>query len=142
MKTAGFVDTSYWKAYLDRDDAHHEVVKDSFIRLTADRVVLITSDYVFSETLTLLRLRMRNGHSVGVTWGRHLMNSKLVQLTNINTKVFQKAWEIFQKYKDQDYSFVDCTSFALMQSLKMKTALTLDGHFRTFGFLVEPSEAI
>lgn len=139
---AAFVDTSYWKAYLDRDDTHHEAVKNSFSRMAAARTPLITSDYVFSETLTLLRLRMRNGHQVGVTWGDHLMVSKLVQLTNINTKVFQKAWEIFQKYKDQDYSFVDCTSFALMQSLKIKTALTLDRHFCTFGFLVEPSGAI
>jgi uncharacterized protein len=37
-----------------------------------------------------------------------------------------------------DYSFTDCTSFALMQELKIHSALTVDRHFRQMGFTTVP----
>jgi uncharacterized protein len=44
------------------------------------------------------------------------------------------AWRIFLRYRDHTFSFVDCTSFALMERLCLTTAITLDEDFRTFGF--------
>jgi len=48
------------------------------------------------------------------------------------------APEIFTKYRDQDFSYVDCTSFALMQRMKLSAAFAFDRHFRVMKFAVMP----
>jgi len=50
----------------------------------------------------------------------------------------EHAWTIFERYADQDFSFNDCTSFAVMQELRLSHAFTGDHHFATMGFLVVP----
>ena len=50
----------------------------------------------------------------------------------------ERAWEIFLKYKDKDFSYTDCTSFAVMERLKIDTAFTFDSHFQTMKFQVAP----
>jgi predicted nucleic acid-binding protein len=47
-----------------------------------------------------------------------------------------RALEIFTKYSDQDFSYTDCTSFIIMESLKIKEVLAFDRHFtfEKFGF--------
>lgn len=47
-----------------------------------------------------------------------------------------RAW--FFRWTDKDFSFTDCTSFAVMRELRLKSALTTDGHFRQAGFQVVP----
>ena len=44
------------------------------------------------------------------------------------------AYDFFQKYKDQDFSIVDCTSFALMRQNQIRRCFTFDRHFDTMGF--------
>ena len=41
---------------------------------------------------------------------------------------------LFFRYGDKDFSFTDCTSFVVMQQLKLKQALTTDRHFITGRF--------
>ncbi|MBI5212767.1 MAG: PIN domain-containing protein [Nitrospirae bacterium] len=53
-------------------------------------------------------------------------------------KFFEKAWEIFLKYKDKDFSYTDCTSFAVMERLKIDIAFTFDSHFQAIKFQVMP----
>jgi len=45
-----------------------------------------------------------------------------------------KAWEMFKKYEDKDLSFRDCTSFILMNNLKLRKAFSFDEHFKQMGF--------
>lgn len=47
---------------------------------------------------------------------------------------WSQALEIFEQYEDQDFSFTDCTSFALLQRLKIREVLAFDKHFLTMGF--------
>jgi predicted nucleic acid-binding protein len=39
------------------------------------------------------------------------------------------------RHDEREYSFVDATSFALMQSLKIREALAFDGDFAAAGFV-------
>jgi predicted nucleic acid-binding protein len=48
------------------------------------------------------------------------------------------AGEIFESYSDQDFSFTDCTSFAVMRALGLSEAFTGDKHFVTTGFQLVP----
>ena len=50
----------------------------------------------------------------------------------------EKARKISFRFRDKAYSFTDCTSFVVMQELRLKQALTTDHHFRQMGFQVLP----
>ena len=41
-----------------------------------------------------------------------------------------------RKYADQDISFTDCVSFALMRRHRIRAAFTFDRHFKLAGFEV------
>lgn len=47
------------------------------------------------------------------------------------------GWMAF-RYRDKRFSFTDCTSFVVMQELKIARALSTDAHFRQMGFQAVP----
>jgi len=52
----------------------------------------------------------------------------------------ERAEEIFRQYKDQSFSFTDCTSFALCQAHNIRHVATVDSDFRIFGLLIVPED--
>ena len=98
--------------------------------------VLCTSNYVIDETLTLLK--ERRGVSVAVSFREDLEKSNAVKVLWLEPDIETEAWRIFKTHKDKDYSFTDCTSFALMDLHGVKNAFAYDGHFRQYGFILHP----
>jgi uncharacterized protein len=45
------------------------------------------------------------------------------------------AWKLCKSRPDKEWSLVDCTSFAIMQQLKVQESLTTDHHFEQAGFV-------
>lgn len=127
-----FVDTSAWYALHDRDDQFREQALEKLARAKSERLELITTDYVFDESVTLISARI--GHSAAVTFGDTLLKSGVGQMVTISDDVRLAAFELFRKYADKTLSFTDCTSFALMKRHKLKTAFTFDAHFQQVGF--------
>jgi predicted nucleic acid-binding protein len=41
----------------------------------------------------------------------------------------QQAWIVFASFRDKQWSFTDCVSFALMKRLGIPSAIALDEHF-------------
>jgi predicted nucleic acid-binding protein len=128
-----FVDTSAWYALVDSDDSDHASAV-AFHR--SNTIPLVTTNFIFSETITLIRYRI--GHDAAATFGRKLKESTFVRIAVVTPVDEERAWEIFTKYRDQDFSFADCTSFAVMQRMKFKAAFTFDGHFRVMKFDLLP----
>ena len=128
-----FVDTSAWYALIDRGDPDHRPV---VAQLNAHRGRLVTSNYIFDETLTLLRYRL--GFEPAFRFGEQLRNTRLAYLQRISQQDEEAAWNIFAQYQDQSLSHTDCTSFSLMQRLKLTTAIALDNDFHLFGFQTLP----
>lgn len=133
-----FVDTGAWYALFNDLDIHHSHASAFVRELIDQKTQLITSDYVIGETLTLMRARL--GHEKAVEFGKWVLQSPLVRMINVDKKVWQAAWEIFVKYDDKDFSFTDCTSFALMQQLRLYETFTFDDHFKQMGFVMVPLE--
>jgi predicted nucleic acid-binding protein len=132
MKTI-FVDTSAWYALVDADDSDHSA---AVVFHSGNKIPLVTTNAVFSETLTLIRYRI--GIDAALTFGQMLKASSFIRIVAITPADEEQAWEIFSKYRDQDFSFADCTSFAVMQRMKMETAFTFDRHFKVMKLNVVP----
>jgi predicted nucleic acid-binding protein len=134
---AVFVDTGGWMACADRADPAHSActaARDS--TLEAGRV-LITTDFVVDETLTLIRFRL--GLAAADTWWQQIDGSGRLRWERIESDRFERARSLFFQYQDKDLSFTDCTSIAVMRELKLKTVITTHGHFQRVGFDLLPS---
>ena len=132
-----FVDTAGWIACADAADPDHEDACGARDNWLEHQGLLITSDYVIDETLTLLRLRL--GLSAAEQWWHTLAASKRVVRELIHEERAERARHIFFRHRDKNFSFTDCTSFALMREFRIREALTTDKHFRQAGFEMFPS---
>lgn len=128
-----FVDTSAWFAYANRKDRDHATVSAA---VTGFDGRLVTSNFVFDETLSLCLYRL--GHAVAERVGAVLLDPDSVDLIRVTPEDEQMAWTLFRNRPDQRYSFTDCSSFALMRRLGIDAALALDEDFRAEGFRVMP----
>ena len=132
-----FVDSGAWYALLDSDDADHSAAAEF---LAANTIPLITTNFVFSETVTLIRYRV--GHEAARSFGQKLKESSFVRVIAVTAADEERAWDIFTKYRDQNFSFVDCTSFAVMERMKFSAAFAFDRHFSVMKFAVVPGKEV
>lgn len=129
-----FVDTGAWFALFNRDDPDHEDVARVLEEWEGR---LVTSDYIFDETITLLRYRAN--HAVAVLGGEALRGGRVARTLPVEAADLDAAWRRFVREKDKVYSFTDCTSFALMERIGVDTAAAVDPDFGRAGFRVLPS---
>lgn len=134
--TALFVDTAGWMACADGSDPAHEACRAARDTALRSGRALVTTDYVVDETLTLIRLRL--SLPAAETWWRQVDASQRVRWERIDATRFDRALELLFRHRDKDYSFTDCTSFALMRELRLTSVLTTDKHFKQMGFDVLP----
>ena len=127
-----FVDASAWLALNDKNDQYHGEAVSRSILIKQQKIQLVTSEYVFDETITIIRYRV--SHRAAVMFGDALMSSTITSIEDITDEESLKAWVLFKKYGDKELSFTDCTSFALMMKLKLQKAFTFDDHFKQVGF--------
>ncbi|MDH5769426.1 MAG: PIN domain-containing protein, partial [Nitrospirota bacterium] len=73
-------------------------------------------------------------HHAAIIFGDSLLRSRISRIVDVTEEDRLKAWEIFKKYEDKEFSFTDCTSFALMKNLRLQKSFTFDEHFRQMGF--------
>jgi uncharacterized protein len=130
-----FLDTGAWYALKNKNDPDHANVVRFFKQLPSTGIICYTSDYVIDEAITLTRMRLNN-HQVASTLAKELLSETAAKIIYVAPHYLPRALEIFSKYRDQDFSFTDCTSFAIMEELKIDEALAFDRHFtfEAFGF--------
>lgn len=132
MKRA-LVDTSAWYALVDRRDPDHLSVS-AVLREWSGRRVL--TNFVLDETLTLLRYRL--GHAPARAFGEVLGSGEVASIVRVGRMDEARAWEIFCRYRDKSFSFTDCTSFAVIERLRLDCAVALDENFRAYGIRCLP----
>jgi hypothetical protein len=131
-----FVDTAGWMACADAADPSCEAARRARDHWLEAEGHLLTTDYVIDETLTLLRIRL--GLEATETWWHTVAASSRVRHEAIHRERAERALGIFFRYRDKEFSFTDCTSFAVMHELRLPRALTTDRHFRQAGFEIIP----
>jgi hypothetical protein len=131
-----FVDTAGWMACADAADRAHARARMARDAALEGGSVLVTTDYVVDETLTLIRLRL--GLAAAEAWWTQVDGSSRVRWEWIDPARAEKARAVFFRQRDKAYSFTDCTSLVVMRELRLREALTTDRHFRQMGFQVLP----
>ena len=118
-------------ALRNRADSNHAAAVRLIERHSAGP--LITTNHVRGETWTFLRRRA--GHASAVDFLEALEHSPRVRVVRVADLLEEQALRWLRRRDEREYSFVDATSFAVMQSERMRQALTFDGDFSAAGFL-------
>ncbi len=133
MSNLLFVDTSAWFALVNGRDPDHHAVRD-VLESAGGR--LVSSNFVFDETVTLCRYRL--GHGAAVRVGNQLRGGATADLVRATATDEAAAWDLFRERTDKGYSFTDCVSFVMMRRLGIDRAAACDEDFRREGFTVLP----
>jgi len=132
MPGAIFVDSGAFYAAIDRRDAWHAEAVAGFDAIRREERKLFTSNLVVAEAhgLTLRRL----GRVIAARWLMSLPNNVVFQANQDH----KQALAVLARYQDQDFSYTDAVSFAIMERLGIRTAFAFDADFRIYGFEVIP----
>ena len=127
-----FIDTGAFLARYLPADQHHKAATALWnkIRLTHERCV--TSNFVLDETFTLLARRAN--YAFAAEKARIIYASSALDILRPDSLTEHSALNFFEKFADQEISFTDCVSFALMREAKIQTAFAFDAHFERAGF--------
>jgi predicted nucleic acid-binding protein len=123
-----FADSSGWFALFVPVGPDHQAAVVWYSTYTGP---LLTTDYVVDETLTLMRARGQ--HQKALEFGRDVFGGKLATIHYLNRAEIADAWDVFQRFRDKDWSFTDCTSKVVIEALGIAQAFAFDQHFRQFG---------
>jgi len=122
-----FVDTSMWYAAADKSEASNLRAK----AVLSEGEPLVTTDHILVETWTLIRHRL--GRRAAERFWEALRGGA-AEVEAVGIADLDAAWEIGRTYRDQDFSIVDRTSFAVMRRLGIERAASLDDDFAIFRF--------
>jgi predicted nucleic acid-binding protein len=121
-------DTSGVVAFIRTSDAHHEAAIANMKLLEREQGRIILTNFIISEVYILLLARVSSQAARRFLRENPIKPERVTELDEI------KAKEILLHYTDKDFSYVDATSFAVMERLGIDTAFTFDLHFRQYGW--------
>jgi len=124
-----FVDTVYWLALLNRNDAWHARSVEWAGRIDEP---LVTTDAVLTEVADALCRHDRRHWAIET-----LVSAKAdPQITSIpgSAQLFARGLDLYRARRDKDWSLTDCISFVVMTERHLHRALTADLHFVQAGF--------
>jgi predicted nucleic acid-binding protein len=122
-----FVDTSIWYAAVDVADFGNPIAKS----ILGSGETLVTTDHVLVETWTLLHHRLKPQVAERFWAG---LRGGIAAIEPVTLADLESAWQIGQSWRDQDFSIVDRTSFAVMQRLGIVRAASFDDHFAVYRY--------
>ena len=132
-----FVDTSAWLALADRHDRDHIRTLEVGRRIARGQYgKQVTTNYVTTETLTLVRRRL--GLAAAVSLAKTFAESDEIRVFWIEPVHHEEAVQLMAAHADKVWSLTDCASFVVMQALQIRQALALDDGFTQAGFSVVP----
>jgi uncharacterized protein len=127
-----FVDSSAWFAVASASDGNH-VEADALLRHAVARGIdLVTTNLVVAEVHRLALVRM--GIRPAAALLDRIDESRRVSIVHVTADHHRRARQWLEKLADQPISYADAASFAVMEALRCRIAMTFDRHFETAGF--------
>ncbi len=125
-----FVDTSAFYALLDRSDQHHKEASALWPDLLNRTILLVTTNYVVSETLRLLQNKI--GFEAARLCYKDILD--VINLLWVDEGSHQRAYELWLNLGHSRISFIDCVSFITMYQHQIKKAFCFNSYFIKQGF--------
>lgn len=122
-----YVDSSAWYASIDRDDVDHGRAVSA---LDSDEP-RVSSDHVLVETWRLL------AHRVGWRIADRFWSTMLdgdVHVEIVGRRDLDDALAVRRAFPDQSFSLVDCTSFVVMERLRLTRVAAFDDDFAVYRY--------
>ncbi len=134
MAAEFFVDTSAWYPLLVQVHPDHERLAAALRSLIAGRHRLVTTNLVIAETHALVMRRAGLRAALAFVATVDQAPNLIVRSSADLERAAVTDW--LQRFTDQDFSFTDGVSFAVMAERGIEEALTLDHHFEVAGFRI------
>lgn len=96
-----------------------------------DGYPLITTDAVLLEVGNALARSFKEQAAEVI---EDFLTSGEVEIVNLDSALFQSAFELYRTHKDKSWGMTDCVSFVIMRERGIVDALTNDKDFRQAGF--------
>lgn len=132
MPAEFFVDTSAWYPLVVARHPDHARLGSALRALIRNHCRVVTTNLVVAETHALLLRRV--GRATALTFIQTVAEPPNVVVRSSRELEVAAERDWLARYVDQDFSFADAVSFAVMTERGIREALTLDHHFVVAGF--------
>ncbi|WP_231188614.1 PIN domain-containing protein [Haladaptatus sp. DYF46] len=136
-----FIDTGAFFAWVNTRAGRHETAQSVFDALRREAIPyqpLFTSRYVLSELATLTSRKVN--HKTAVEVLQTIRRSESFNILPVGEGVFAAACDEFERYDDQQISFVDHTSAVLAREYEIDHIFAFDRDFTTLGLTRVPAD--
>ena len=128
-----FVDTGVFYAHHDTDAARHEVGATALTTLlkSAEYGRVLTSDYVYDETVTLTQ-RRTGSISAAKTVGQRIRGDgypDAIEILYASPQLFERAVETYDQYSDHQLSFTDAMTVVMVEFHGIDAVVSFDDDF-------------
>lgn len=121
------IDTSAIIAVLNKRDKNHPVALRLVKQGQAKGLMFSLTNFLVGEVYATLLTR------VGAYAARKWLVENDIPITRVTSGDEARAREILFKYTDKSFSYVDATSFAVMERLQFDVAFSFDEYFKQYG---------
>ena len=127
---AVFCDASFFVALFSKKDSRHKRALELLKELKECRILIYTSWFIISETMTVLLYRY--GYTEALTFNQSI---DLYRILNPSESQHHQAIALFDLFaRDRKISFVDALSYILIKDkLAGIPAISFDKDFKTLG---------
>ena len=120
-------DTSANYALLDRSDRNHARAVALARLMRRRHVTPLLTNFIVAETHGLMVSRL------GAGLARRWLFGNVWPIERVTTDDEARARDILRRYDDKSFSYVDATSFSVMERLGIRQAFAFDPHFEQYG---------
>jgi predicted nucleic acid-binding protein len=88
------VDTSFFFAYYNSEDSHHDSARnyfDNVVNPQTHPLGFLLTDYIFDELITLILIRTKN-KTQAIFTGNSILNSQTLKVIYLKEETISKAW--------------------------------------------------
>lgn len=128
-----FVDTGVLYAHHDQDATRHDIAAQALAHVLGSAAYgrVLTSDYVYDETITLTH-RRTGRVSDAIAVGRRIRGEgypDAIELLYSSPQLFERAVDVYEEYDDHELSFTDAMTAAMVEYQELDSVLSFDDDF-------------
>jgi predicted nucleic acid-binding protein len=128
-----FVDSDAFVALTVETDANHEKAVSLLRQLNKKQVTFLTSDYVFSESITVISMKSNHARAFEFI-EKMLYFESPFQIKRADPTDEEEAIKVFKAQISKNTSYVDCTNMVSMSLRKLDAIFSFDHAYITNGF--------